>query len=251
MTDIQDIFDEIHARGLVREAVVGLVGPVTLTKDFISLIGSTAENGSGNDIDILIRSKEDRHIRTRLQTLFPTELAELLHLVWEGGSSEVLHDTYIPLFDLCLMPASHAMVEIQSGRFNPGNGFGLPKSTIHTFNEDTQIAKYLEADTDARWAVEQKFDGLRTVIHKKGDTVKIFDGQAKDITKNFPSIVAQAKELTSKDFIIDGEMVLVDARGRSTTKDELMSFINGKETLADDNIRYHVFDILYLGVTEW
>ena len=246
MSEILEIYDELHARGLIREAVVGLITHSKIIKDFVSLVGSTAENGAGNDIDIVIRSKEDRHIGTRILKLFPEELQDKVHLIWESESPGVPHDTYIPLFDLCMHPADHTMVEMQSGKFTPGRRFLPPKTTVQTFFEVEQMEEFLEKSKVNARAIEQKFDGFRAITHRNGDVVKIYSGQARDITRSFPSIASQAKKLTSKNFIIDGELVLYDDNGIPQGRADLIKFIIGKERPSDKNIKYHVFDILYL-----
>ena len=103
-------------------------------------------------------------------------------------------------------------------------------------------------DKDIRVAVEKKYNGFRAMIHRKGDTVKIFSDQNKDITFPFPTIVEQAKKLTPKDFILDCELVpYVDGKpmGRDYTA-RYIGAVKSKKEIDDSNVRFFAFDILYL-----
>jgi hypothetical protein len=247
MSEILSLYDELHARGLVREAVIGLVKPCILAREYVTLVGSTVENGSGNDIDILVRGPEDRHIRTRLQKLFPEEMLHKVHLVWEHSSPGVPHDTYIPMYDLVLVPCeNHSIVEMSAGVYKPMRSFIPPKTTVNTFFEEKDFMEYLGKNEGKKYAVEEKFNGFRGIAHKRGEEVKIFSDQGRDVTDAFPSVVSQLKELTSKDFIIDGELVLYE-NGKPAGRADLIKFVVGKEHPSDAGIIYHVFDIMYLG----
>ena len=248
MSEIIPLYDELYARGLVREAVLKLVQDIRLAKDFVCMVGSTAENGMGNDIDILVRSPHDRHIETRLYKLFPEEMHHLLHFVWEDSSQGVPHDTYIPLFDLCLIPSKEqAIVEMQERSFRPGKSFIPPKTTVETFFEEPQLKEYLEKHSGKTWAIEQKFDGFRGIAHKSGDVIHIFSDQGRDITDGFPTIAENIKQMSTKDFIIDGELVLFDDRGKPAGRADLIKFVVSKEKPSDKNVRYYVWDIMHLG----
>ena len=55
---------------------------------------------------------------------------------------------------------------------------------------------------------EYKYDGLRTELHKKGKTIKIFSRGLEETTENFPDIVNNFRKTYSFDsIIIDGESV--------------------------------------------
>ena len=112
------------------------------------------------------------------------------------------------------------------------------------YNIDDLLKKI---DVSNEYFVEKKYNGFHVSVHKKGQDVKIFSEQKKDITKPFPTLVENIVKLSSKDFVADGELVPYSgnkALGRSS----LMKFIgavkSGKQ-LDDSNIKLHLWDITY------
>jgi len=67
---------------------------------------------------------------------------------------------------------------------------------------------------DEEFALEYKLDGVRIQVHRKEDEVKIFSRHLKDITSHFPELVSIAKQLPVNRFILDGEAIGVDKKGR-------------------------------------
>jgi DNA ligase-1 len=64
------------------------------------------------------------------------------------------------------------------------------------------------------FALEHKLDGIRIQVHRKGDEIKIFSRHLKDITAQFPELVTTAKGIPVKHFILDGEAIGIDEKGR-------------------------------------
>jgi len=64
------------------------------------------------------------------------------------------------------------------------------------------------------FAIEHKLDGIRIQVHRKDDEVKVFSRHLKDITSHFPELVATARQLPVREFILDGEAVGIDEKGR-------------------------------------
>ena len=111
------ILEEMKKRGKVKDFVLGLMKSFRIIRGFISLIGSTAEKGAGNDIDFLIRMSEPsdyikRAVETRIRKMLPENIEDYipLHFVW--GDEAGAHDTYIPLFDLALMLSDETQVNM-------------------------------------------------------------------------------------------------------------------------------------------
>ena len=65
------------------------------------------------------------------------------------------------------------------------------------------------------FALEYKLDGIRIQVHRRGDQVRIFSRHLKDISDHFPELVALAKKLPEDRFILDGEAIGADERGRA------------------------------------
>lgn len=99
------------------------------------------------------------------------------------------------------------------------------------------------------YAIEEKFNGFRATIHKKGGMVKIYSDQAKDITFPFPTIEEQAKNLSEKDFIIDCELVPFENNkpvGRDIAA-RYIGAVKSKKQISDKNVIFYAFDCLYFG----
>ena len=61
---------------------------------------------------------------------------------------------------------------------------------------------------DGRFAIEYKYDGLRTQVHKIGDKVELFSRRLENVTSQFPDIVEEiGKSVKAQNAILDGEAV--------------------------------------------
>jgi DNA ligase-1 len=63
-------------------------------------------------------------------------------------------------------------------------------------------------------AVEEKLDGIRVQVHRDGDDIRIFTRTLDDVTGRLPEVVATAGELPADRFVLDGEVLALDAQGR-------------------------------------
>lgn len=61
---------------------------------------------------------------------------------------------------------------------------------------------------DGRFAIEYKYDGLRTQVHKIGNKVELFSRRLENVTSQFPDIVEEIrKSVKAQNAILDGEAV--------------------------------------------
>ncbi|MCL6002734.1 MAG: ATP-dependent DNA ligase [Thermoplasmatales archaeon] len=61
---------------------------------------------------------------------------------------------------------------------------------------------------DGRFAIEYKYDGLRTQVHKIGNKVELFSRRMENITSQFPDIVEEIRKFVKvENAILDGEAV--------------------------------------------
>src|SRR5436190_1443181 len=74
------------------------------------------------------------------------------------------------------------------------------------------------------WQYEPKWDGFRCLVFRDGDTVELQSKAGKPLTRYFPDVVASAKALTGKEFVLDGEIVV--PRGRAFSFDALLQRIH-------------------------
>ncbi|MFG2171794.1 ATP-dependent DNA ligase [Streptomyces niveus] len=63
-------------------------------------------------------------------------------------------------------------------------------------------------------AVEEKLDGIRVQVHRRGDTVRVYTRTLDDITDRLPEVTAAALALEGDRLILDGEVIALDADGR-------------------------------------
>jgi DNA ligase-1 len=102
-------------------------------------------------------------------------------------------------------------------------------------------------------ALEYKYDGARVQIHgdRQSAQVKIFSRQLSEVTPSLPEVVEWAqKKITAKSFIVEGEVVAVNAEGIPLPFQELMRRFRRvhqiEETRKEVPVRLFLFDLLYL-----
>jgi bifunctional non-homologous end joining protein LigD len=62
------------------------------------------------------------------------------------------------------------------------------------------------------WIFELKYDGFRCLTTKRGQRVKLESRRGRDMAASFPEVV-EALRAIPHDLVIDGELVICDARG--------------------------------------
>ena len=65
------------------------------------------------------------------------------------------------------------------------------------------------------WVYEEKYDGIRAVAYRDGDRVRILSRTGQDLTAGFPGVVDALRGLPDRDSVLDGELVVFDAKGVS------------------------------------
>ena len=62
--------------------------------------------------------------------------------------------------------------------------------------------------------VEEKYDGERIQVHKKGNKIRLYSRRLEDITSQFPDVVeAVKKAIKAKSCVLDSEVMSVDKKG--------------------------------------
>jgi DNA ligase-1 len=64
------------------------------------------------------------------------------------------------------------------------------------------------------FTLEYKLDGVRIQVHRDDEKVKIYSRHLRDITAHFPELVDATRTLPANRFIVDGEAVGIDDKGR-------------------------------------
>lgn len=92
------------------------------------------------------------------------------------------------------------------------------------------------------WLHELKFDGYRMICHLNRGAITFWSRNAKDWTERFPQIGKAIKGLGLSSVILDGEIVAMDASGRTSFQKLQQAF--GKT--GDAGLAFHIFDVLYV-----
>lgn len=116
------------------------------------------------------------------------------------------------------------------------------KRSMPAFIEPQLATLVKTAPDDDGWIEEIKFDGYRMLCQIDQGQASLHSRNNKEWTANFPSIAEAAARLPVKSAWLDGEVVQMDERGRS-------SFQNLQNALSlneESALLYYVFDIPYL-----
>lgn len=101
-------------------------------------------------------------------------------------------------------------------------------------------------------AVEVKYDGMRTQIHKNGDKIWLFTRRLENVTTQFPDLVGLCKKAIKVDeCIMDGETMAIDTRtGRPLPFQQLSQRVHRKYDIGEITkkipIQINLFDIIYI-----
>ncbi|WP_435612410.1 ATP-dependent DNA ligase [Streptomyces sp. bgisy159] len=97
-------------------------------------------------------------------------------------------------------------------------------------------------------AVEEKLDGIRVQVHRDGDDVRLYTRTLDDITDRLPELTAVARELGGGRFILDGEVIAFDERGRPRSFQETAGRVGSRVDVATAALAVPVspvfFDVL-------
>jgi hypothetical protein len=120
-----------------------------LIKDFINLVGSRVkrqEEHKPNDYDLHLRLDKDklseyleRAIKVRLFKMVDEDLADKLHIF--TGDNSGSHDSFIPLYDLALVPSDRKTVDMESKKKDDLNPDKIQKQTNSLFEINVQVLK--------------------------------------------------------------------------------------------------------------
>ncbi len=111
---------------------------------------------------------------------------------------------------------------------------------------EKKYSKFINFRNDRSYCIEKKYSGLRSLIHKKGDEIKIVNDKNDDLTKYFPSIVSQALQLSESDFVVDCD--IVKNKGFESIKNK--SIVEKSNTAFVFDCVYFEDDITYLNLIE-
>ncbi len=103
---------------------------------------------------------------------------------------------------------------------------------------------------DGDWGFEFKWDGIRAVAFVEGGRVRLVSRTGEEITPRYPEVHAMGRALGSREVILDGEIVALDASGRPSFEQiqqrmGLTSESEIRRKLKTVPVTYMVFDVLW------
>lgn len=121
----------------------------------------------------------------------------------------------------------------------------MKKYTVNPFDKvDVQLAKLVnQVPRGDDWIYEMKYDGYRIVAFVEGNQVRLVTRNGNDYQKRFYDIASSLINWAGgRSMVLDGEMVITDASGK-TDFQALQNYLkNGKS----EKLTYIVFDLLAL-----
>jgi bifunctional non-homologous end joining protein LigD len=106
------------------------------------------------------------------------------------------------------------------------------------------------------WLFEIKWDGYRAVTFIENGKVRLVSRNQNDLTPRYPELKDLPKFVKAKTAILDGEVVALDAEGRSSFSlmQQRTGFRSATKRAAPDRevpILYYAFDLIYLDGYDW
>ena len=107
-----------------------------------------------------------------------------------------------------------------------------------------QLARVVPSvPSGSEWGHELKYDGYRLIVVQTAGEIQMFTRNGHDWTDRFKVLAQHLAGITDKDFVMDGEAVVFDEKGRSNFGD-LQAALQAKE--GGDRITFIAFDLLHL-----
>ncbi len=112
----------------------------------------------------------------------------------------------------------------------------LAKSTDDPFDND-------------KWLFEIKYDGVRVLAIRQGENTHLYARKGTDITNRYPEVVLALNSIALDRFVLDGEIVALDERGRPSFQLlQRRMHVNDARQIARLSVAvpasYYVFDLL-------
>jgi len=117
----------------------------------------------------------------------------------------------------------------------------LPKATPR-FVQPMKPRLMDQPPPDGHWIYELKFDGIRAIAIKSGRGVRLISRNEKELNGRFPEIAGACDGFNAEECVIDGEIVALDDKGRSSFQLLQRAELEGK----DAPLVFYVFDLLQL-----
>jgi bifunctional non-homologous end joining protein LigD len=115
-------------------------------------------------------------------------------------------------------------------------------TSLHARFVEPMKAKLVDHPPAGEWLFELKWDGYRAIGIRQGAQSVLLSRNNKDLTEKFPDIAAAVQKLKCRAAILDGEIVALDGKGRSSF--QLLQDFQMHERRPP--LAYYIFDLLSL-----
>jgi bifunctional non-homologous end joining protein LigD len=104
---------------------------------------------------------------------------------------------------------------------------------------------------DSGWGVEVKWDGVRAIAYCQPGRLELQTRNLNEVTSQYPEVRRLARQLGSRDAVLDGELVAFDENGRPSferlqQRMHLASDAVVRRRMRTHPVVYVIFDLLYL-----
>lgn len=101
---------------------------------------------------------------------------------------------------------------------------------------------------DEDWIYERKLDGVRCLVVKDGEEVKLYSRNEKLLNESYPELEEACHKLSSQSLVADGEIVAFDGQVTSFSKLQNRMQVKDRAKAKASNIKVYLylFDLLYL-----
>ena len=166
--------------------------------------------------------------------------AQIRQAIKKKANGEVVGQTHLP-----------AAASAEAGRLpgtKAGNQSGRPivaslqnlTPAKPRFIEPMKAKLVEKPPTTGDWIYELKFDGIRLIAVKRDKKVLLFSRNQNDLSARFPDIVEAIKNLPVRECVIDGEVVALDEKGRSSFQLLQALEMDGRKS----PVYFYAFDLL-------
>ncbi len=105
-----------------------------------------------------------------------------------------------------------------------------------------------EPPKSSDWLFEIKWDGVRVLAFVEDGSVRLQSRALRDITPHYPELAGLAGSLRARQAVLDGEIVCLDAEGRSSFErlQQRMNTVPDERLLREYPALYYLYDLIYL-----